>query len=486
MKFHHTKTDEKQSRDHLSVEARLARIWQDVLGLNEPPNINDDFFDLGGNSLLATQVVSRITLDFDKTLSLREFFFNPSIVDLGEVLKQIDSSSPVTVELKQTETEAASPTPWELPVKIFHKLNNMLNSWRPERTGIEAVAAWGLPMEIFQQIKTFVSRWDGEHVNPDSLIVGRNTEGTRPPLFWVFQGELEFLQLARQLGEDQPLYGMRSGHLVMDYTENNIQALALNYVDEIQKLHPEGPLMIGGNCQGGLIALVIAQHLLRRQRHVPLLILMEWAFSLQPYTGRIALIFGSESEFANPWLRFQYPELAWQRAFSDYQVEVTSGRHGKFFNDSNVQTLATIVSDCMEQAIGRAPEHLPAEAMYIGFELVNPPAHLLPGTRAHISVRVTNRSPVHWNGGDRSGLMLVNQWKQKNGDVLQKKDGHIFLPPLAPGESCNLDLPVTAPLHTGESLLVVQAVEEGVGWFDADASTVQCAILLVEPTPEEQ
>jgi hypothetical protein len=244
--------------------------------------------------------------------------------------------------------------------------------------------------------------------------------------------------------------------------------------------------MIGGNCQGGVIALVIAQHLLRRRRHVPLLILMEWAFGLEPYTGPVALVFGRASEFANPWLHFQYPELAWRRAFSNYRVEVTSGKHGKFFNNTNVQILATIISDCMEQAMDHAPEHLPAEAKRIEVELENPPERLTPGSRALISARVTNRSPVHWNGGDRSGLMLVNHWKRENGDILQKKDGHISLPPLAPGESCNLELPVTAPLQTGQSLLVVQAVEEGVGWFDSDASTVQCAVVLVEPNPVEQ
>jgi len=484
--LHQTKTVNKHSEKYLSVEARLARIWQDVLGLNEPPDMNDDFFDLGGNSLLATQVVSCITLSFGRTLSLRDFFLNPSIAALSGVLKQTDPSSPVAEVLEHTEAEAAALALWGLPVKLFHRLRTFVSSWSGERISVQATAHWGLPAEIFLQIRTFVSSWDGERVSPDSLIVGRNTTGTRPPLFWVFQGEREFLQLASFLGKDQPLYGMRSGHLVMDYTEDNIQALALNYVNEIQKVRPEGPLMIGGNCQGGVIALAIAQHMRRRRRHVPLLILMEWAFDLQPYSGPVALVFGRESEFANPWLRFQYPELAWRRAFSDYRVEVTPGAHGKFFNEPNVQALAATVSGCMEQAMDRAPELLPTEAKRIEVELKNPPERLIPGSRALISARVTNRSPVHWNGGDRSGLMLVNHWKRENGDILPKKDGHIALPPLSPGASCNLSLPVTAPLQTGESLLVVQTVEEGVGWFDADGSTVQCAVLLVEPTPAEQ
>jgi len=254
--------------------------------------------------------------------------------------------------------------------------------------------------------------------------------------------------------------------------------LALIYVNEMQKVRPEGPLMIGGNCGGAILALAIAQHLQRRRRHVPLLILMEWAFDLEPYTGSVVLVFGRESEFSNPWQRYQIPELAWCRAFRDYDVEVIPGEHGRFFGKANVQILANTVKTCMDKAMIRAPERLPLDAKHIKIELNNPPVRLMPGTRAQISVRVSNCSQVHWNGGDRSGLMLVNYWKWENGNMLQKKDGHIALPQLAPGEKCYLSLPVTAPLQTGESLLVVHALEDGAGWFSDDGSTAQCSILL--------
>jgi acyl carrier protein len=44
-------------RDH--VEAEIAQIWGEVLEL-DAIGINDDFFDLGGDSLAATRVVSRV------------------------------------------------------------------------------------------------------------------------------------------------------------------------------------------------------------------------------------------------------------------------------------------------------------------------------------------------------------------------------------------------------------------------------------------
>jgi acyl carrier protein len=42
-----------------SVEREVAAVWSDVLGIG-PVSINDDFSQLGGDSLLAAQVISRI------------------------------------------------------------------------------------------------------------------------------------------------------------------------------------------------------------------------------------------------------------------------------------------------------------------------------------------------------------------------------------------------------------------------------------------
>ena len=69
------------------VEENLAEIWSDVLGLHEV-GVYDDFFDLGGNSLLATQIVSRALTTFQTKVALRSLFQSPTIADMAVILVQ--------------------------------------------------------------------------------------------------------------------------------------------------------------------------------------------------------------------------------------------------------------------------------------------------------------------------------------------------------------------------------------------------------------
>ena len=68
------------------IEQEIAEMWTAVLSLKKV-GIKDNFFDLGGHSLMATQLISRVKKNFGIDLSLPEFFKSPTIKDLAEIVE---------------------------------------------------------------------------------------------------------------------------------------------------------------------------------------------------------------------------------------------------------------------------------------------------------------------------------------------------------------------------------------------------------------
>ncbi|HYP22809.1 MAG TPA: amino acid adenylation domain-containing protein, partial [Actinomycetota bacterium] len=67
------------------TEKVLAEIWADVLGV-ERVGRTDNFFDLGGHSLLGTQLMSRIRNRFEAEVPLRALFERPTVGGLAATL----------------------------------------------------------------------------------------------------------------------------------------------------------------------------------------------------------------------------------------------------------------------------------------------------------------------------------------------------------------------------------------------------------------
>jgi acyl-coenzyme A synthetase/AMP-(fatty) acid ligase/acyl carrier protein len=67
------------------IEIKLANIWEEVLGI-KPIGINDNFFVLGGQSLLATKIIAIISRNFRLEIPLKYLFQFPTIRELGELI----------------------------------------------------------------------------------------------------------------------------------------------------------------------------------------------------------------------------------------------------------------------------------------------------------------------------------------------------------------------------------------------------------------
>lgn len=175
------------------AERKLANIWQNILGLKHISR-DDNYFELGGSSLMAVRLFRNIEKEFQVQLPLATLYQAPTVAMLSEIVNQ----------------EGYQP------------------SWT-------------------------------------SLVEIQPGKQNRTPVFFMHSeggNVLEYHTLARQVGKDQPFYGLQAiGLDGKEIVSPSIAEMAASFIKEIKKKQPTGPYIIGGYCLGGLTAYEMAQQL---------------------------------------------------------------------------------------------------------------------------------------------------------------------------------------------------------------------------------
>ncbi|HEX7333375.1 MAG TPA: amino acid adenylation domain-containing protein [Pyrinomonadaceae bacterium] len=91
------------------LESVIAEVWAEVLDL-EQVGVNDDFFDLGGHSMLITQILVRLRDLLRVELQVPLFFDSPTVAQLGAVILE-NSPEPARIEKTAELVLALSETP---------------------------------------------------------------------------------------------------------------------------------------------------------------------------------------------------------------------------------------------------------------------------------------------------------------------------------------------------------------------------------------
>jgi acyl carrier protein len=292
-------------RSLTDAERWLTNLWRETLGLGFTPSVEDSFFALGGDSLASAALIFAVEHHFSCELPLEDFFRRPTIATLCKLIRGRNSAS----------SEARSRS---------------------------ADRGYGL----LHTLHSYVGSWPGERMFPDSLVVGLNCGGYRPPLFWVFQESKEFLRLGKHLGPDQPLYGMRScvGIVsVKDHSTEIVETVCNRYLWEILALPVKTPIFLGGNCQAGIFALALARRLKQIGRTPSRLILAEWSYSFGRYTEPTLLLYGDRSGIAEIYEGRRSDSPDWREDFPVRTVAAIAGGHGEFFTEENIGGLADAI-----------------------------------------------------------------------------------------------------------------------------------------------
>ena len=189
-----------------SLEKQLVALWCSILNV-ETVGITENFFEIGGHSLLVMRLFSELEATFNRRLPLVEIFAAPTVKQMAQRLEEILADSPqVEAHLLLTE----SPQ------------NNCLTTLRK----------------------------------------GTAETTSQPPLFMMHDvaGDTGlYIHLARRLGEEKnpirSIYGIKPqpGGGV-DMIHSRIPDIAQHCVEQIRYVQSSGPYILSGLCAGGVIA----------------------------------------------------------------------------------------------------------------------------------------------------------------------------------------------------------------------------------------
>jgi thioesterase domain-containing protein/aryl carrier-like protein len=211
------------------VSVAIRGMWADLLGVSAATD-DDDFFEMGGHSLIAIRLLSRIHKELGVRIQLAELFESPTISTLtARVLSERPDLADRSV--------SAEPNAGVAPVGTGSK-----------------------------------SKSESKSLVPITL------EGDKPPIFVVHGagGNVLFLwSLARALSGSRPVYGFQArgvdGEAMPDAT---IEDMAARYVEELRAARM-GPYIVGGYSGGGLVAYEMVRQLKSMGEEVDYLVLFD-------------------------------------------------------------------------------------------------------------------------------------------------------------------------------------------------------------------
>ena len=306
-----------------------------------------------------------------------------------------------------------------------------------------------------RRLQTLAKSWPGEAIGPGELLHVLNAAGSRPPLFWCFNGAGEFSRMAAELGPDQPVVGMRSLNQVAPSGPERLtlgQRLADHYTAVALAGMDFDRCAVGGNCQSGAIATRIALGFLRAGKRVEVLLNLE-ATPPVPFPGRVALLFGRESETHNPFFRSERPQDLWRAIHREVGWTIVPGAHGQFFEDANVGPLCAAIRDQLEAS----PAPPPAQGSSARLAVVLPRAREVAGSDLVLPARI---GVAEGDAGGPFGILAL-WWSDSQG--AWPKAGAETKALLRVGEAGATTLVLPTPETPGSWRLRLALCREGEG-----------------------
>ncbi len=421
-----TKSKCQVEQEELSpTQDRVSRLFRAALSIDRA-GLDEDFFELGGDSLSATGLVARLESEFSLSLQTLVFYENTSIRALSEFIDQLAAKS--RTKTKRSLVDGLSP-------RLQRKLHALLFSWR------------GVP--------SFEGALCRECPEESSAKHGR--------FFWCANNRVEFEGMQDALKGEFQVVGFRTLLGVQERYFRNYRNLVQAYADHIERIQPEGGYVLGGFCDGGRIIVEVALELESRGKRIKHVVLNNFICE-QKLNTKVSMVF-SKTWDSNPLPLWESPELAWQKNFGgNYGVLESEGAHGDYGSKSFQDELRNFVRTEQKRETGSETQ--------VPLRIIKPHCTIKPmgsiprivkfGTNYSAKFLVTNRGEESIYPDD--GVVLHGRWvdlnKPKYGSPMRTK----LKEPLNPGDSMEIELVLSPKKKNRLYCLQVGLIEEGQAW----------------------
>jgi acyl transferase domain-containing protein/thioesterase domain-containing protein/acyl carrier protein len=235
------------------IELELCGLFQKLLGVSRV-GIHDDFFELGGQSLVAVRLFNRIHKRYQVDLPLSTLFDAPTVAACAKLIASELGVVPASLEPPKTNGSSNGAAASAHATSVPEPIELSPPSYRNGESGPPASVRDGSSPAGH---KRSGDRWR-------SLVV-MQPKGDLPPFFCIagMGGTLNNLRkLSLLAGESRPFIGLQppgaDGRTQLLYS---VEALAEHYRAEIAKVQSEGPYLLGGYSGGGVAAFEVARQL---------------------------------------------------------------------------------------------------------------------------------------------------------------------------------------------------------------------------------
>ena len=339
------------------LEHQLKEIWQEVLDI-KPIGIKNNFFDLGGDSLLAVQLFAEINKKFGKNLSMTTLFQASTIEQLANLLRQEECSAP------SRSLVAIQPNGSQPPLFCIHPvggtvlLYQQLARYLPEQPlyGLQAQGLDGsqtpftkivdMAAHYIKELQTiqpegpyFLGGYSFGGLVAFEMAQQLQTQGQKVALLALFdtqvQGYLKrsllpwFFYHLNKLLEFGPNYILGREQAKIQQIEDTAKARTLEIVHELG-LDRE-------TAMHDFIRRVVEANLQARQDYVP-----------QVYSGRVDLFRAMYEPTPEGW-HFDR-QLGWGRlAITGVKIHEIPSAHHCLFSEPQIQVIAEKLQVCLDQ-----------------------------------------------------------------------------------------------------------------------------------------